>query len=46
MQGHKNIWELAITKEYRVTFQWAQSQPSERVAILRRVGTHDILKAP
>jgi len=39
MQGRKNIWEGRITKSYRFTFEIKSD-----VYILRRVGTHDILK--
>ncbi|MCX8103512.1 MAG: hypothetical protein N3E42_03610 [Candidatus Bipolaricaulota bacterium] len=46
MRGHKSIGELSVTQEYRITFQWAQSPSSERIAILRRVGTHAVLKSP
>lgn len=46
MRGHQDIWELSVTQEYRITFQWAQSQSGERIAILRHVGTHAILKSP
>ena len=41
MEGHKSIWEARITKGYRMTFQIAGD-----VYILRRIGTHSILKRP
>lgn len=46
MRGHDRIWELSVTEQYRVTFEWAKGKAKERIAILRRVGTHDILLAP
>lgn len=41
MQGHPDIWEGRITRDYRFTFQMT----GENV-ILRRIGTHDMLKRP
>ena len=41
MKGQPNIWEGRVTKEYRFTF----TLEGERI-ILRRIGTHDILKRP
>ena len=41
IKGHPNIWEGRVTKSYRVTFQI-----SGETYILRRIGTHDILKTP
>lgn len=41
IKGHPNIWEGRITKNYRFTFQI-----SEEIYLLRRIGTHDILKTP
>ena len=41
MEGRQNIWELRVSDSYRLTFQ-----VSEDTYILRRVGTHDILKKP
>ena len=41
IKGHFDIWEGRITKSYRFTFQI-----SGELYILRRVGTHDILKTP
>ncbi len=48
MRGRERIWELSVTREYRITFEWREDAESdvERVAILRRVGTHDVLKRP
>ena len=40
MQGTWGIWEMRISKSYRLTFQ----KKGEAV-ILRNVGTHDILKS-
>jgi mRNA-degrading endonuclease RelE of RelBE toxin-antitoxin system len=41
MQDPRNIWEGRITKGYRFTFSM-----EDEVCILRRLGTHDILKTP
>jgi mRNA-degrading endonuclease RelE of RelBE toxin-antitoxin system len=41
MQDPRNIWEGRITKGYRFTFQI-----EGEVCILRRLGTHDILRTP
>jgi mRNA-degrading endonuclease RelE of RelBE toxin-antitoxin system len=41
MKDPRNIWEGRITKSYRFTFRIESD-----VYILRRIGTHDILKSP
>ncbi len=41
MEGTKNVWELRVTKNYRLTFQIEKN-----IMTLRRIGTHDILKTP
>jgi mRNA-degrading endonuclease RelE of RelBE toxin-antitoxin system len=41
IRGHPDIWEGRITKSYRFTFQI-----SREMYMLRRIGTHDILKTP
>lgn len=41
IKGHPNIWEGRVTKDYRFTFQI-----SGETYLLRRIGTHDILKTP
>jgi mRNA-degrading endonuclease RelE of RelBE toxin-antitoxin system len=41
MQDPRDIWEGRITKGYRFTFQMAGE-----VCVLRRLGTHDILRTP
>ena len=41
MKGHPNTWQGRVTKSYRFTF----TIESDRI-ILRRIGTHDILKRP
>ena len=41
MEDPRNIWEGSITKNYRFTFQIVGNS-----YILRRIGTHDILKTP
>lgn len=39
MEGLQNIWEGSVTKNYRFTFTL-----KDQVCVLRRIGTHDILK--
>ena len=39
MEGTENIWEARITKNYRFTFSIEND-----AYILRRIGTHNILK--
>jgi len=39
IKGTKNIWEGSITRSYRFTFNREND-----FCILRRIGTHDILK--
>lgn len=41
IKGTDNIWEMTITRNYRITFM-----PVGDTRILRKVGTHDILNAP
>ena len=41
IRGTDRIWEMSITMSYRVTFELE----GERV-VLRRIGTHDVLKRP
>jgi addiction module RelE/StbE family toxin len=41
MEGHKSIWEARITKGYRMTFQIDGD-----IYLIRRVGTHSILRRP
>ena len=41
MEGAPGIWEFRVTDTYRVTFQ-----KTEGGALLRRIGTHDILRRP
>jgi mRNA interferase RelE/StbE len=41
IKGTDRIWEISITMSYRLTFEVEE----ERV-ILRRIGTHDILRRP
>lgn len=41
MEGREGIWEHRISDSYRLTFQI-----SGDTYILRRVGTHDVLKKP
>ena len=41
MEGHPSIWEARITGGYRMTFQIIGD-----TYLLRRAGTHNILKKP
>ena len=41
MEGHESVWEARVTKGYRMTFQVHGD-----TCLLRRVGTHSILKRP
>jgi mRNA-degrading endonuclease RelE of RelBE toxin-antitoxin system len=41
IRGTDNIWEARVTREYRFTFQI-----EGELYILRKVGTHRILKSP
>ncbi len=41
VKGYPRIWEGRITKNYRFTFQFEGES-----YILRRIGTHNILKTP
>jgi mRNA interferase RelE/StbE len=41
IKGHPNIFEGRVTKSYRFTFQI-----SGEIYMLRRIGTHDVLKTP
>jgi mRNA-degrading endonuclease RelE of RelBE toxin-antitoxin system len=41
VKGHTRIWEGRINKNYRFTFQF-----EGELCILRRIGTHNILKTP
>ncbi len=41
MNDPRNIWECRITMSYRFTFQI-----TEELYILRKVGSHDVLRNP
>ena len=41
IEGALNCWEARISREYRFTFKWIKA-----TCILRRAGTHDVLKNP
>ena len=41
MTGQKDIFELRVTQNYRITYQ-----KIENTAYLRKVGTHDLLRNP
>ena len=41
MAGHENIYEIRVSKNYRITYQ-----KIDDVAYLRKIGTHDLLRDP
>ena len=41
MEGAPRIWELRVSDNYRMTLEYCEGG-----VILRRVGTHDILRRP
>lgn len=41
LQGSGDFWEVRVSRSYRVTLEIAQD-----TYILRRVGTHDVLRQP
>lgn len=41
MEGVPDIWELRVSDSYRITFQRFHDG-----VLLRRIGTHDILRHP
>ena len=41
IRGIERIWEMSITMNYRLTFEL-----DEQRVLLRRVGTHDVLRRP
>lgn len=41
MEGAPDIWELRVTDNYRITFQFVQEG-----VLLLRVGTHNVLRQP
>jgi mRNA-degrading endonuclease RelE of RelBE toxin-antitoxin system len=41
LKGTQRIWEMSITMSYRVTFEI-----DNQSVLLRRIGTHDVLKRP
>lgn len=41
MEGTSGIWELRVSDSYRITFQRFAGG-----ALLRRIGTHNILRTP
>ena len=47
MRGYDNIWEGHISRGYVFTFSWDNDQQTgERIAVLRKIGTHAIYNAP
>lgn len=41
VKGTQTVWEMSVTMNYRITFEL-----SEEAVILRRIGTHDVLRHP
>lgn len=41
MAGQENIYELSVSMHYRITYE-----KIGETAILRKIGTHDILRRP
>lgn len=41
IRGTARIWEMSITMNYRLTFE-----VDEQRVLLRRIGTHDVLRRP
>lgn len=42
VQGTKTIWEMSVNMNYRITFEFLE----EEGVLLRKIGTHNILKTP
>ena len=42
VRGWGGMWEMSITMNYRITFQYEDSNTIR----LRKIGTHDILRNP
>ena len=41
MEGASDIWEVRVSENYRITLQFVQEG-----ILLRRIGTHNVLKLP
>lgn len=41
MESVSDIWEMRVSDNYRITFQFVQEG-----VLLRRVGTHNVLRQP
>ena len=41
MEGAPDVWELRVSDNYRITFQFVQEG-----VLLRRIGTHNVLRQP
>ena len=39
--AEEDIWEMSVTMNYRITFRWEAD-----LVILRKIGTHNILRNP
>ena len=41
MAGHEDLYEIRVSKNYRITYQ-----KIDNTAYLRKIGTHNLLKNP
>ena len=47
MQGHPNIWEGHVTRDYVFTFHVDKDPESgEAIFVFRNIGTHEIYRSP
>ncbi len=47
MQGHDDIWEGHITRDYVFTFHYENDdETGETIVVFRQIGTHSIYKKP
>lgn len=47
MQGHPDIWEGHVTRQYVFTFHIeTDTETGETIYVFRRIGTHDIYRQP
>ena len=47
MQGHAGVWEMSWAPDGRATFEYGEQMiAGEAHVIWRRIGTHDVFRAP
>jgi len=46
VQGRAGVWEARVSQSHRITFHFAGKYQGLDVCVLRRVGTHAVLKNP